>query len=207
MSLITKLYLAVGLAAALVGGFFLLKWNYDNNRRMEGRLEILGEQLRRRDSVIMTTVKTLGSRVDTAITKVTPAIDRWHTTVIKDTIRLPGSTTSTIVFRDTAFQRLPDSVKVDTLIARGERLNKMCTDLRNSCQIFKDSAFEAFRIKDSIIQVSRTVFNLKKSRHCSPGLSIGGIGGLMKSKPDSADKRTWRPAWGIGGALGMSCIL
>jgi hypothetical protein len=185
MSFMTKLYLGVGGTVLFIGLFFGLKWQYDNQKRMEGKLEVLTSQLKTRDSALqvrdaaaMASINRLGLRLDTVGSKTTVALANWRATVIRDTIRLPGSTTPTIVFRDTAFRNLPDSVKVDSLVARGERLERGCSLLQSTCQLFRDSATLAFGIKDSIIHVkdslTKVAFSLgnKPKRHCSPGVSV-----------------------------------
>lgn len=199
MTFITKLGIGAGITAVLLGAFLLWKRGYDNDRRLEGKLEILTQDLKRRDSALTDFMGKLGVRLDAQLLTANKTIERFRT--VTEVVQIPGRVDS--VFKDSAFANLPDSAKVRILRELGTQVANACSEALNTCTTFKDSAQRQFRIKDSLVRVANVAYSTKPRRPCGIGATVGPIAGFARIRRDTV--LAWRPVWGIGGSTGVTC--
>jgi hypothetical protein len=165
MITLQKVLWIAGAVIALVVTGLLYKQHYDNQRRLEGKLEFLIQDVGRRDSTLMVYMSGLATKLDQQTATATKTIEHWKTTT--QMVSIPGHVDS--VFKDSAFAALPDSIKVKVLAQLGTQVANSCSDALNTCKIFKDSAFTAFARKDSLANFWHQQYDIKPRR--SLGLS------------------------------------
>lgn len=198
-----KLYLIVGGALVLFLGLWGYKVHYDNQLKLEGQLEFLQKDLKQRDSTMAVFIASLVTRMNLQFSHTNTTIEHWKTTVEKIPTLIAGKIDS--VYKDSAFAKLPDSLKVRVLRDLGSSLAGQCSEVISSCQTFRDSALKAFRTKDSLTDVAKQLYLNKPRRKCGLGATLGGIAGLGPVRSDTGSKSSWKPIYGLGASAGLSC--
>lgn len=189
---LNKYYLAGLLVLVLALAAFAASWWRERQAHERGKVDQRLEDLTRRDSSTRRHIDSISLRVDTVTRTAVMKITRWDTVTKK--IPVPGTVES--VYVDTLFAKLPDSVKVQVLRAAGNEVAKACSEVITTCRQFRDSAYVAFRQKDSLVLNWQRKYQLKPRRRCGPGGTVG-YGVLL-----GEDGKVHR---GFGGSAGLTC--
>lgn len=160
------------------------------------------------DSVTRHALDSVNSHLTTVAATSVTGITHWDTVtkripvMVHDTI--PGKFRTDSVYKDSAFAALPDSDKVKLLRAIGDRNNRVCADLRTTCQVFRDSATSlleqrriAIRTRDSLVTLWKQRFEDKPRRRCG----LGGAGGYGAQSSAGVIRVGW------GAVVGYACSL
>lgn len=215
----TYFWLRMGLWALLA---FLVVWGYTTCRKEQedkdatrkeqiSQAEREGAGLKRQDSVSRHAFDSVSLRLDSMSRLAVHGLDHWDTVTKRvvvtrrDTVQGKEIVRVDSVFKDSAFARLPDSLKVQVLRQLGDQNVKACRELVSTCLASRDSARSLLNIKDSLIANRQHVADLweqrfkdKPRRRCGIGFTLGIIGGVSS---------TLAPVSGVGGAAGISCSL
>lgn len=135
-------------------------------------------------------LQTQSGRIDTVIRKV----------AVRVKVPVPGTPDTIIridsVFKDSLFARLSDSSKVELLRLLAAKQSRTCSALALTCQQARDSAKQAFKDKDDLINLWHMRYDNKPRRRCGLGSTVGVIGGVSS---------TLQPIAGLGVAAGFTC--